>query len=168
MTRARLFAPLAAVALLAGCSLPTPSVAVQVGTAKITETQVTNVAEGCGIVLAQPAANLRRDVVVFLTRGELATQIAAANNIDLGRGVLDTFVRTQAPGIVSYYEDDDCAQLADAAAKFEIVAGTVADPAAVLALTDQIELQLNPRYGTWDPATLEASGTGSLSEPFEA
>lgn len=157
-------APALGVALLAGCS-PNGSTAALVNDVQIPESRVTSYAEGCAAVLdnegsiAENAAALRPQMLKWAVLGEMSRQQAAANG-----GPSDDEMRDYVAeaGLTQLLENDACGEATLGVARHDLIAlGLGADMASYFGAFD---VELNPRYGHWDPARLEAGGSGSLSD----
>lgn len=163
MTRARVIAPLAGVVLMAGCSMPAPSVAAKVGTDVITEKTVTQIAEGCSKLLQAEPNALRLDIVRMLMQGSIARQVAAAEKIDVSATAKDTLL-AQAPQMAALKDDPQCANIAEAFATVQVTVASLGGEAPLIAKGGELSVELNPRYGVWSPKTLAMAGTGSISQ----
>lgn len=160
MSRARLLTPLAALALLAGCGMPNPAAASQVGDVTIAEKTVTSLTEACAPVVHRGVAEMRTTVVEFLTRGEAARQLAAKHGIDVSEGAIDAALPQIAPDQFPLL-NTGCAPLVRSSMATEIVANQL--QATFLPEAHSLGITLNPRYGTWDATKLTTAGSGSLS-----
>lgn len=162
MIRARMIAPVAGLVLLAGCSMPSPSVAVQIGDEAIKESTVTKVAEGCASLVGESANALRLDIVRLLTQGAIARQVAAAGSIDVSQGSLDKIL-AQATQMKALKANAECAQVADSFAAVQLVVASLGE-SQFIGTAAALPIRLNPRYGTWTPQSLSMAGTGSISQ----
>lgn len=156
----------AAAALFAGCS-PMPSTAAQVGDTRISESQVDGVVAGCESVGIGPNQVDRNTLVMSEILGAVAEEIAA----DLGHSVTDEealAVLRQTSGDSPVLRDPECARIAAAGSKLQILVsklGEDADMAVLQQMFEDVDVELNPRYGRWDPAGDGVTGTGSMSVP---
>ncbi|MBB1511879.1 hypothetical protein H5398_00345 [Tessaracoccus sp. MC1679] len=156
----------AAAALFAGCS-PMPSTAVQVGDTRISEAQVDGVVASCESVGIGPDQVDRRTLVMSEILGAVAVEIAA----DLDQTVTDEealAVLRETAGESPALNDPECARIAAAGSKLQILVaklGEDADIAVLQQMFEDVDVDLNPRYGQWDPAGEGVTGTGSMSVP---
>jgi len=166
LTRLIPMAAVVAAAVAAGCS-PMPSTAAQVGDARISEAQLTRVAEGCESVGLGPDQVQRSQLLMSEILGLIADDLAADN----GQTVTDEeaqAVLRETNGTSPALGNPDCARVAASGAKLQILVTKLGENADIAALQQQFEavdVQLNPRYGSWDPAGAGITGTGSLSVP---
>ncbi len=154
------------VAALSGCS-PASGTAAVVNGVVIPDSRITDYSEGCAVVLAsQPqlqmtANELRPQMVMWAVLGEMSSQQAAQMGAD---APTDAQVRDymQQLGLGVLLTDERCAQAALGIARSDLIAsGLGLQSASYLGAYD---VELNPRYGNWDPANLTLAGSGSLSE----
>lgn len=154
----------AAAALFAGCS-PMPSTAVQVGDTRVTEAQVDRVVVGCESVGIGPDQVDRRTLVMSEILGAVAVEIAT----ELDQTVTDEealAVLRETAGESPALNDPECARIAAAGSKLQILVTKLGDDADIAMLQEMFEavpVDLNPRYGQWDPAGEGVTGTGSMS-----
>lgn len=166
MLHARLAAVAAAAVLVAGCS-PAPSVAAIVGNEEITNEFVDQVISDCqAAVGGEPLTG--QVVVGNLTISAVFDAVAAEAGFE--------------------FTDDEVAMMLEQrgmdAATIEMVSGTacmdfvrpvatsmlissVVDEATLVAAVREIDVEINPRYGEWDPSTGAVGGSGSLSVTLE-
>lgn len=159
-----LVAPVVGVALLAGCS-PNGSVAAIVNDVEIPESRVTSYANGCATMIegdqsdTQKAAMVRPQMLKWAILGEMSRQQAEANG---GPTEEQMLAYVEEAGLQQLLTDPDCAEATLGVARHDLIAlGLQADMASYFGAFD---VELNPRYGVWDPARLEAAGSGSLSD----
>ncbi|MDO5675980.1 MAG: hypothetical protein Q4G35_00565 [Propionibacteriaceae bacterium] len=152
-------AAVAAVALLAGCS-PTPGTALVVDGTHYTEGQVSEIVDGCAEALDITPDQIRRSGVVgTLLLGKLFDSLVTDTSEADIQAMAEQFQAEQ------LFDVEACKPLALANIKTQLL-GTVGNDDVILEAASALDVQLNPRYGKWDPA----SGTllypsGSLSEP---
>lgn len=164
MKLTRLVPVVAAVALIAGCS-PMPSTAAQVGDTRITESQLDADAASCESVGITSAQVSRGQLVQAELLGAIAEELAAMNGVTVSDEEALALLQTNSPDS-SALGDPECARVAAQSAKLQLVVTAMGDNADLNALQQQfesVEVQLNPRYGVWDPAGSGVTGTGSLS-----
>lgn len=170
MKRSRLMAcglPVIALSLVTACT-PSPSTAVQVGDQRATVSQVNDYVPGCQEAIQRSQSRtlsdglVAREVTSWMTDGMVAQEL-----MDQQGWVVDENTYRQA------YAANGNAQLVSSNQDCsEAVSGMVWLSALVLQHgTDEVvsaakdlDITVNPRYGTWDPDELRISGTGSLSE----
>lgn len=156
----RLVPAVAAVALLAACS-PTPGTALVVEGNRYTENDITQIVDGCAEALNIPAEQMRRQGVVgtLLLGGMFDTFQADITDDDL-----QTVGAQDMPGSEQLFSVEDCKPLAAANVKVQMLSQL--DQQFVTEAAQKLDVQLNPRYGKWEPNTPQLLNTsGSLSEP---
>ena len=163
MTRARVILPLAAVALAAGCSMPDPSLAVNVGGTDIKESTITRVAEGCAPLLQRTPNLIREDIVMMMTQATLAEQVISANSLEVSQSAVDEAI--ERGSLAGLRSNTDCKTLVDAAGRLSVLVDLIGEE-QFLSAAGQIPVKLNPRYGEWSPVALSSTGSGSLSVPL--
>lgn len=112
------------------------------------------------------AASLKPDearlsVVTVLIQDQIARQLGARDGIATDQASLDKAIAGMqlTPLLAAGPEGK---KLAEAAARVQIVGSKLGDKFPVEA--GKLDIELNPRYGTWDKAKVAVSGTsGSLS-----
>jgi hypothetical protein len=152
----------AAVVTTTGCAMQSPSVVAYVGNDRVTQTELNQAVDGitqtlqAGQTVATPA------VVNALIHGEIAQQIADANNLTVTDAERDTFLKgsTLAPLL----NVPEALPVAYAVADSQIVPAKVGTQAYLNAVKDT-QVELNPRFGQLDPTnkTIIDGSTGSLS-----
>ncbi len=166
MKLTRLVPVVAAAALFAGCS-PMPGTAAQIGDTRITESQLDEVTAACESVGLTTEQVPRTSLLMAEILGAVAEEMAAANDIEITDEEAVDLLRSTSPDSPTL-ADPECARVASQSAKLQLIVTKSGEDADVNALQEQfeaVEVQLNPRYGTWDPAGSGISGTGSLSVP---
>lgn len=166
MKLTRLVPLVTAAALFAGCS-PMPSTAAQVGDVRISEAQLERAAEGCESV------GLGRDRVG--RKALLMSEILGAVTEELAAGYGHTVTDEEAQAVLRETAADspvlgnaECTRVAANGTKLQILVTKLGEQADIAVLQKQFEavdVQLNPRYGQWDPTGAGVTGTGSLSVP---
>lgn len=162
MIRARAIASLAGLTLLAGCTMPDPSMAAEVGGKRISEATLTSVVEGC-VAATQGRTGIDRGrVLAGLIRGELAADALVQRKVDVTETQLTEIAQRQ--GAASLRDNPQCQIWVDAVSKIVIAAKTMGEQ-QFISSAQTVPVKLNPRYGGWVPASLEIAGSGSLSQP---
>jgi hypothetical protein len=160
----------AAVLLLTGCYGNDQNMAAKVGQTVITETEVTQVAQN--FVDAMPDSGytveqLRTTVVNWEVGIQLVKQSLGSNET-LDAAVTDD---AKASFIAQYSDVTALSTNPETASWTQDLAAYGVGSAALGAtgmneLAQELGVELNPRYGEWNPATGQITGTGSLSTPF--
>lgn len=151
---ARIAVPLVAVAALTGCA-PGPSTAAIVGDRTISEAELTETVDSCRKI--NPKIK-RLDVLFPLMLGELSDEISPK----LGRPTDDARLRAamEADPEASRTIGTPCQKVVEGDLKMRYLQGSAGVEAVVQELP---RVQINPRYGTWDPqGRLDPRG-GSIS-----
>lgn len=150
-------APVVALAALVGCS-PSPTVAADVAGTVITRAELNASHQGCAslgydipvngilslLVLSDALQVAADEAGVSLTAEEI--DAAAAANQDLAGALSD-------PG---------CARAAKTSVALGLLSQKI-DPAKILESVKKMDIQVNPRFGQWDPTQATIEGSGSLS-----
>ncbi|MFD0866384.1 hypothetical protein ACFQ06_11280 [Tessaracoccus lubricantis] len=153
-------AGIAAVGLLAGCS-PTGGTALVVDGNRYTESEVDQIIDGCAEALQVAPDQLRR-------QGVVGTLLLGGLFDSFGADITDEEVRAagsqQAQGSEQLFSVSDCEPLALANVKTSMLAQL--EPQFIEEAANNLDVQLNPRYGKWEPWTQQLlSESGSLSLP---
>lgn len=152
-------AAIAAVALLAGCS-PTAGTALVVHGTRYTETDVTQIVDGCAEALGVESGQLLRQGVVFtLLQGGLFDSFGG----DIDDAGVRALGAQSVPNSEQLFSVNECHPLALANVKSGLIQQV--DPSFVYEAAENLEVKLNPRYGKWEPGTQHLiTPSGSLSE----
>ncbi|WP_090593069.1 hypothetical protein [Auraticoccus monumenti] len=152
---------------LAGCARP-PSSAAEVGDTTISnatvDSTVTGVAQALG---AEPGEINRKAVFASLVQGAVVQEVVADQQ-EAGRdltvtGPERTAVVQAQPQLQELLTVPEAAPLAEALIDFTVVQQRMGSEAFQEAFF-AVPVEVNPRWGTWDPASQEGlTGTGSLS-----
>ena len=158
-----------AVALLSltGCTLPTPNSAAQVGTTAISVAELDRTTTAVAGVLGAVADELRPSVLTALIQNELARQIAVQAGVTVdpaGRAAL--FAGSE--GLAALAKTPGTAEFANGVADVQAVLNAVGGNDAFIQAAARVPVNVNPRFGTWDAASLAPAGLGSISQPYAA
>ncbi|MHA6511034.1 hypothetical protein [Tessaracoccus sp. Z1128] len=162
----RLVPLVAAAALFAGCS-PMPSTAAQVGDVRITEAQLDRDVAGCESVGIGSDQVERSALLMSEILGAIADRIATDADVTVTDEEALAVLRENAAESPAL-GNDECARVAANSAKLQLLVTKLGESADIAALQQQfeaVEVNLNPRYGQWDPAGAGVTGTGSMSVP---
>ncbi|WP_139650869.1 hypothetical protein [Tessaracoccus massiliensis] len=160
MKLTRLVSAAAAVVLLAGCS-PTPGTALVVDGTRYSENQITQISEACAEAMNISAEQMnRRGIVGTLLLGGLFDSFGA----DITDDQLQELGAQQGPESEQLFTVDECRPLALADVKVKMLGQL--DQQFLFDGANGLDVQLNPRYGKWEPTSPELIDmSGSLSEP---
>lgn len=149
----RIAVPLVAVAAFAGCA-HSPSTAAIVGDKVISEAEVTDAVNSCRKINPQIK---RLDVLFPLILGEIADEVSPK----LGRTIDAAKLRAamEADPDASQAFGTPCQKVVEGELKMRYLQATV-DVEAVLQKLPHVEI--NPRYGAWNPRGIDPRG-GSIS-----
>lgn len=152
-------APVVALAALVGCS-PSPSTAATVAGTEIPVSAVSAAVAGC----AEIGANVREaDAVRWLVIREAVVATAAERDIVLDDEQIARAAKSDPTnGVLA--TNADCAQIAEGPAALNLLALQM-DPQAIVAALTEVDVEVNPRFGTWQPADVNLGGSGSMSVP---
>ncbi len=153
----RIAAPLVAVLALSGCA-HSPKLAATVGDRVITQAQVDDAVKSCRELGVQNVG--ASDVVRTLIVREVVLNAAATAGAPIDDAALDQ-VFDQDPAAAEY-KDSKCKPVLQArlaVAMYNQHPASAARPD----LLNQVPFELNPRYGTFDPAANFDDQSGSLS-----
>lgn len=158
--------PLLGLALLAGCS-PTGGTAAFVNDVAVPDSRVSEFAEGCSAVLmddesqlARTPNQLRSAMVQWAVLGEMSRQQLASMGIEPTDEQLRNYLIRN--GIGGMLDDPRCAEAALGLARHNVLVLSLGSNSGTY--FDAYQVELNPRYGAWDPVTLVIVGSGSLSQ----
>ncbi|RMB62185.1 hypothetical protein [Tessaracoccus antarcticus] len=159
MKPARL-APLLVVALV-GCS-PSPTVAAQVGDTTITTARVADIVAACPAVgTTQVTDSLALQTLIH---AEIFREVADITSIKLDDKELRSILLADENFGPFLTQEPDCTDLLLAQAASTVL-GAKGEPAQLDAALAQVQVEVNPRYGTWSTEKLGIEGSGSLSTP---
>lgn len=157
MKLARL-APLVAALALVGCT-PSPTTAATVAGESIGARQVDDLIAGCpDLEATEPTA------VTVLVQEKFFRHLAADRGVSFTEGEID--------GVIDElgYGELVATSPACRAALVPQVANQLLGPTVTQEdferFRDATPVQVNPRYGTWDPQKFAVSGSGSISSPI--
>lgn len=159
----------AAIALVAGCS-PSTATAAVVNGEDIRESRLDAVIDGCSAVGAlTEGPDLRRSVLENLIVMEGAHEVARQQDLDISQDQINELLQTNA-GLSTFLQDEDCGDYIRGDAHTFLVLQQVDSQSFLQAIQD-MDIQVNPRYGTWNTDTSPDSqnplgiiGSGSISE----
>lgn len=158
MKLARL-APVLLIALV-GCS-PSPTVAAMVDDASIAQQRVTDLVEACPLVgqteITDPLA------LQMLINMEVFYAAADKIDVELEEKQLRTMMLSDQDFGPFLAQQPDCGDLLLPEVTFNALQMS-ADPEKLNAALDEIEVDVNPRYGTWEDGQ-GIVGSGSVSVP---
>ena len=159
MKPARL-APLLVVALV-GCS-PSPTVAAQVGDTTISTARVADIVKDCPAV--GPTEVTDSLALQTLIHAEIFRQVAAITKIELNENEMVASLKADQNFGPFLAEHPACTDLLMPQAA-SMVLGAKGKPEQLDAALGQVNVELNPRYGTWSKEKVGIEGSGSLSTP---
>lgn len=159
----------AAVALLAGCS-PMPSKVAVVNGSEITASQLQTATSGCAFTMGVADDQIRQaGVVQTLVLGKVMEDLAEAGGLtqDLLDQQVDQQLAQLTPleGSASEVQQaqDDCRPLLRESVKVSALLQGL-DQATALAVFEASDVEVNPRFGRWDPASASLfTESGSIS-----
>jgi hypothetical protein len=149
---------LAALALT-GCTT-SPSTAYTVNGKTVTIAQLWESVDACAAATGVPSEEIWRDIGAYSVRAEVAQVIMDARGISFSEAELASIVQNGAGNHA--LADPTCKAVMLGGASWEMLSfrlGTDEFDAAVR----EIDVEVNPRYGYWDPTSGRALGSGSLS-----
>ncbi len=156
----------AATALILTACTPGGNVAYQVGSQQVEVSTVEQAYQGCEQVLGgQGDPQLRSQVLNALIQGSLTAEVAANRGEPNTQEERDAVIELM-PELQKMADDPHCRVVVEAQADINLALSKFGQDTVINDLAD-IEVELNPRYGRWDPAQLGAGGTGSLAIPGE-
>ena len=161
MKLTRLIPMVAAVSLLAACS-PTPGTAVSFDGATLSEARVGQIIDGCVEATDAKAESFpRRAVVQTFMVGRLFDRVARDAGLD------DSMIEEVATQNYSIMMDDEaCKSLAIDSVKASFLEQV--DRAQVITEAQEADVELNPRYGAWEPNDVQLFvNSGSISVPAQ-
>ena len=158
-------AGLASACALVGCS-PSGGTAAVVNGVAIPDAQITQIAQGCAAQVEQQAGGeltaeqLRTQIVRWAIIGQMSKQYADQHHVDISDDQLREHIRANSsPELL---EDPACEAAVLGVARHDLLSLSLQSNINDYILGNEIEV--NPRYGTWDATRLTLVGSGSLSE----
>lgn len=162
MKLTRVITAVAAVALLGACS-PMPSTAAVINGTTVSEADVDRALEGCAEALGTTKdAFVRQGAVQTMALGSVFDQLAD----DFGGfddAQIDELGNQQGGEQAAMLANEDCRPLARQSIKVSLLQQL--DQTAVMAAFADADIELNPRYGRWNPTDTSIFGSSSISVP---
>lgn len=159
MSFARLAVPVAALLFLAGCA-PSASTAANVAGTLISESTLTETVDGCAALGVDQSRQTMLNVLVV---GEVAKQAARQMGVQIDQAAIDEAAAAD-PQIKALMANPGCARAVETNVVVSLLVPKVDQPELMDNIA-AIDVQVNPRYGVWDPATAAVGGSGSVSIP---
>ncbi|GAA3640248.1 hypothetical protein GCM10022236_48590 [Microlunatus ginsengisoli] len=157
-----------AVLATSACARANPSVVAYVGSdGRVTQSELDTAVSGISQTL-QPGQSVQESAVVnALIHGEIAQQVAAANNITITDADRDKLLKGS--NLAPLLNIPDAKAVAYDVADAQLVPAKVGSDAYLKAV-QSTPVELNPRYGQLNPEdrTIVDGSTGSLSTPAPA
>ncbi|PIF01764.1 MAG: hypothetical protein CR979_01985 [Propionibacterium sp.] len=153
---------LASISLLAGCGMHSPNVAAIVDNVGLPESTVTAVTDGCREVLGQEVD--RNKIAVLLVRGDIARKLAETKNIKISKEDLEK-VRTEGQ-LERLEKNAECAQASESLATFIATIKKMGEKEFLTAAA-KVNVEMNPRYGSWISEELAPNGQSSISQIYK-
>ena len=160
LARLATLVPAIALVALAGCS-PAPTTAAEVGPTTISEAELSAAYDGCSELGFQVT---RAAVLSPLVIGEAARQVARENDVDTSQLAE---VLASDPQIAPFMANEGCARVGEASGLLTLLSAQMEQDEWVSAVVES-DIQVNPRYGTWDEKSGTIGGSGSISVPAAA
>ncbi len=165
----RLVPAVVAVGLFAGCS-PMPSTVAVVNGTLISADEVATASAGCAFAMGVSEDQIRRaGIVQTLVLGEVMQELADAagltdalidENVDQQMAQLTPLEGSESETQQAF---EDCRPLLRESAKVSALLQGL-DQATALQVFEAADVEINPRYGRWDPASASLfTETGSIS-----
>lgn len=161
MKLTRLVVPVAALLALAGCG-PSPSAAADVAGTRISESALTQAVDGCaafGVDLTRP------EMLRFLVVGEAVRATARDHGVNIDQSEVDLMINSD-PQAALMATDPACKKAVEANVVLSLLAPHM-DETELVDHVSSLDIEVNPRYGAWDPVTATVGGSGSLSVPAD-
>ncbi|MGB3955313.1 MAG: hypothetical protein WBL05_08545 [Brooklawnia sp.] len=157
--------PLLGLSLLAGCA-PTGGTAAIVNGVVLPDSRVIEASEACADALrangaqnAEPGA-IRREMLEWVVMDEMGKQYVDSQPTKPTEDELRA--EAAALNLQPLLQNERCAEITLGVARYNLVASSLGSNWSD-AFGD-FEVELNPRYGTWDLSNVSAVGSGSLSQ----
>lgn len=152
----------AAALLLAACS-PLPGTAAILNGERVAETTIDDAMAGCATALGISEDQLVRAGVVRTYALASVFDSVAAEFGELGDDEIDQLGRQQGGEQAAMIDNEQCRPLARRSIKASML--TQLDQNAIMGILQEADIELNPRYGTWDPSGAELFTSSSISVP---
>lgn len=169
---ARLGLPAIALALVTGCA-PSASTAMVIDDVRVSENHLDALAEGCeealdmaGLSGQYPDGEVRRNVASWVAQGLMADALIERANITVSDNELQE-ARAGLRNSELFTTTANCTDAFMGIVKLTAYV-SVEGEATALAQAADVEVEINPKYGTWDTDELTIEGTGSLSSRSES
>lgn len=147
---------------LTGCAT-SPGAAVTVNGKSVSIAHFWDNVAACADITGASSDEIWRDIGTYTVRAEVARVIMEGRGIEFSEAELASIVQD---GVGNHaLADPTCKAVILGAAAWEMLSfrlGADQFDAAVR----EIDVEINPRYGNWDPTNGRASGSGSLSSNF--
>lgn len=161
MKLARMALPMAALALVAGCSTPNGGTAFEVDGDRVAMDQVDSSADGCARVIKQDASALHGEVARMLLVGSIGRAVAEQAHTAITPAMRsEALARLQGDQLLA---DPQCATAVNAFADYAAINQKLGQAKVAKAVKD-LDVKVNPRFGNWDASRSSFTGaSGSLS-----
>ena len=151
--------PVAALVALVGCS-PSPTTAADVEGTIISEDVLSQAVDGCAeLGIELPRNEMLRTLVI----GQVVRSVAENNGVSMDQERIDRAAAGD-PEIMHLMGNDGCAKAVETNVLLGLVAEDIEEAKFMEEVMD-LEVEVNPRYGDWDPEQATVGGSGSLSVP---
>ena len=149
-------------ALLLGsaCTLR-QDVAFRVEEQYVTTAQFTAALESCSRVLGMSQSRIRADIFAFMLEGILFDKLA--DDLGVAYGEDEQLAYLQQTNAAAMADDPTCRPVGLGAVAFQFMAMEV-DSDALMSAIASLDIEINPRYGSWDKESLQLGEGGSLSQ----
>ncbi|GAB2483079.1 hypothetical protein GCM10027030_16560 [Luteococcus sediminum] len=161
MKLARMALPMAALALVAGCSTPNGGTAFEVDGDRVAMGQVDSAADGCARVIKQDAAAVHGEVARMLLVGSIGQAIAEQTRTAITPAMRsEALAKLQGEQLLA---DPQCATAVNAFADYAAINQELGQQKVAQAVKG-LDVKVNPRFGNWDASRGSFTGaSGSLS-----
>lgn len=152
---------------LTGCAGQNPSHAATVNGVVITEDRVNEVALGIATAGGSPeAAPAQRNTAAGnLIRNQIGLQVGQQLGVEITDADVEAAITGGDPSLAVMAADPALTSFIHDYVGFQLLVNQMG-PEEFLAASEKVAVNLNPRYGTWDPTQVWLSGeSGSLSIP---
>lgn len=168
-----LLAVVAASLALTGCAR-TPATLGSVNGTSISSAQLERTVDGCAEAFEQSAGQplnitqARYEIAVWLIAGEMARQVEANSDIEVTDREIDDYLQAK-PAMGAMRSNAQCEQALGELARYQIIGMQLQKTPQWTDYMSNVDVQVNPRYGVWNPQTLEIVPvySGALARPVE-
>ena len=147
---------------LTGCS-NRPSDGVRAGESVVSMKMIDQTTKDCAKYVQNPNMPANQVVATALAQGAVADEVLRRTNRSVSHDELTKIGEMNRMDVL--IKDPKCRVLSDSVSKLVYIATNDGQDKTLKEIHD-VDVNLNPRLGQWDPQNVVAGGVSSLSEPW--